>query len=112
VQDAAANVLKADKADSAAVVARTLQLHNLNALELATSLNAGFASQATPLKAVADRRTNSIIVTGPEDKVLDVMINVIGMESSRGRVVPANDSPPASSQPAAVDQPPASQPKQ
>ncbi len=102
VQEAATNILKIDTPDTTKTVARTLQLHNINAEELATSLNATFVHQEGSLKAVADRRTNSIVITGPEDKVLDAMVQDIGMEASHRRGTPL---PPPSAAPQPASQP-------
>ncbi|HVT82753.1 MAG TPA: secretin N-terminal domain-containing protein [Phycisphaerae bacterium] len=86
VQDAAAAIIKADKPDSSKIITKTVQLRGGNAEALAATLNSTFASQNTPVKAVADRRTNMLILTGPEDKVLDALVGVVGMEASRGTI--------------------------
>jgi hypothetical protein len=95
VQEAAEAILKVEKPANSKIIVKTMQLQNVNAEELAKSLNASAVAQSWTLKAVADRRTNSIIITGPEDQVLDSLLNVISMEGSRVRTLTEPATQPA-----------------
>jgi hypothetical protein len=91
VQRAVENLAKLDKPTEAPRVVRTLTLQHLSAETTADALNEVFSHEAAPMKAAADRRTNSLVVTGPEDRVLEVMVNVVSQEAKQGRLL----SPPA-----------------
>jgi hypothetical protein len=97
VQRAVETLAKLDKPTEGPLAARTMALQHLDAQTTADALNEVFSHDSTPMKAVADRRTNSIVVTGPEDRVLDVMVGLISQEAKQGRVLP----PPARASPAA-----------
>ena len=45
------------------------------------------------MKAVADRRTNSIVVTGPEDRVVEVMVGLVSQDAKKGRILPPRTAP-------------------
>jgi type II secretory pathway component GspD/PulD (secretin) len=83
VRDAADAVLKIDKPDDSKVMVRTIPLHSIDAIHTAETLNADFAREQVAMKAVADRRTNSIILTGPEDRVLEAETTLTGMDKAR-----------------------------
>lgn len=95
VQETAEAILKVEKPANSKVIVKTMQLQNVNAEELAKSINANAVAQSLSLKAVSDRRTNSIIITGPEDQVLDSLLNIIAMEGSRTRTLPEPATQPA-----------------
>jgi hypothetical protein len=95
VQRAVEAVAKLDKTMGGAIIARTLTLKYLDAQATADALNAGFSRDPAPMKAVVDARTNSIVITGPEELVMEVMVALIGQEAKRGPVVPRpNVEPP------------------
>jgi len=94
VQQAVERLAKIDKVGASPIVARTLPLVHLNAQMTADALNEGFAQDTAPLKAVVDLRTNSIIITGPEDRVMDLMVTLIGQDAKRGPVLPRPEHPP------------------
>ena len=88
VQRAVETLAKLDKPTEGPIVAHTLALQHLNAQTTADALNEVFSHDPAPMKAVADRRTNSIVVTGPEDRVLEVMVGLVSQEAKKGRVLP------------------------
>ena len=92
VQQAVETLAKLDKPPEGHLVARTVALQHLDAQSTADALNGVFAHDSSaPMKAVADRRTNSIVVTGPEDRVVEVMVGLVTQDAKQGRVLP----PPA-----------------
>lgn len=108
VQRAVETLAKLDKPTEATMVARTVTLQHLDAQSAADALNGAFAQDATPMKAVADRRTNSIVVTGPEDRVVEVMVALVSQDAKQGRVLPppGRTAPPIPIPPAAEPLPP------
>ena len=94
VQHAVDAVIKVDESATGQIIARTMELKHFSAEETADRLNRAFASDSAAMKAVADRRTDSIVITGPEDKVLSVMVDLIGMETTQGPMLP---KPPTTS---------------
>jgi hypothetical protein len=115
VQRAVEILAKLDGKTEQPLVARTLALQHLDAQSMAEALNEVFAHDPAPMKAVADRRTNSIVVTGPEDRVLEVMVGLVSQEAKRGRVLPARGTtvpsvPPLPTEPAAPAPVPAEKP--
>jgi len=105
VQRAVETVAKLDQPEGGKIIARTLALQHLNAQSTANTLNEGFASDPAPMKAVVDLRTNSIVITGPEDRVLEIMVSLVVQDAKRGSILPPRTMP-AITQPAL----PASQP--
>jgi hypothetical protein len=99
VQRAVETVVKLDKPVGGPIVARTLALQHLDAETTAHALNAGFAQGTAPMKAVVDLRTNSIVITGPEDRVLEIMVTLVVQDAKRGPILPPR-SIPAFTQPA------------
>jgi len=94
VQRALTEVVKLDDIPKVKTATKVVTLHNISAAESAFNLNAGFARDGLGLHAEADRRTNSVIITGPEDLVPQAVINLIGMDGYTGvRPVPA--APPS-----------------
>ncbi|HEY4329618.1 MAG TPA: hypothetical protein VGN88_07770, partial [Phycisphaerae bacterium] len=92
VQHAVDAVIKVDEPDTWKLVARMMTLKHFDAEETADRLNRSFATDPAPMKAVADKRTNSIVITGPEDRVMNVMVDLIGLETTQGPMLP---KPPA-----------------
>ena len=99
VQRAVETVAKLDKPVGGPVVARTLTLQHIDAESTANALNAGFARDAAPLKAVVDLRTNSIVISGPEDQVLEIMVTLVVQDAKRGPILRPRTMP-ALTQPA------------
>jgi hypothetical protein len=102
VQRAVETVAKLDKPVGGPIVARTLALQHLNAETTANSLNTLFTGDTAPLKAVVDRRTNSIIVTGPEERVVDIMVTLVGQDAKQGPILPPPPPVPAITPPGPV----------
>jgi len=94
-----------DQPDTAKIVARTLQLQHIDAQASADALNQGFAQGDAPMKAVVDKRTNSIVVTGPEDQVMQIMVTLIGEDAKHGPILPRPQLP--TTFPQLLPQPPA-----
>ncbi len=88
VQHAVEALAKLDQPTGSPIIARTLQLQHTDAQATAAALNDSFARDTAPLKATADSRTNSLILTGPEDRVLAIMVTLIGQDARRGPLLP------------------------
>jgi hypothetical protein len=95
VQRTVETLAKLDRAVEGPLVARTVALQHLDAQSTADALNNVFAHDPAPMKAVADRRTNSIVVTGPEDRVVEVMVGLVTQDAKQGRVLPPPRTLPA-----------------
>jgi hypothetical protein len=99
VQQAVEKVSKIDRFEEGPSVVRILTLKNLDAPALAISLNQSFARENSPVKAAADARTNSLILSGPENRVLDVMVPIVSQEARAaggiGQPPPPRLPPPA-----------------
>ena len=80
VKKAVTAVVGVDKPAESAVTMRMLTMKNGNAMAMAESLNQSFAPNSG-MRAVADRRTNTIVVTGPEAGVLNAMVRVIAVDA-------------------------------
>jgi type II secretory pathway component GspD/PulD (secretin) len=85
VQQAVEKVAKLDRLEGGPAVVRVLTLHNLDAQSLATALTQSFLRENTPVKVAADARSNSVVLSGPEDKVLEVMVGLVLQETRAGR---------------------------
>jgi hypothetical protein len=94
IQQAVEKVAKLDRLDGGPAVVRVLTLKNLDAQNLANALTQSFIRENTPVKVVADGRSNSIILSGPEDKVLEVMIGLVTQEARAGRTAPDRSPAP------------------
>jgi len=70
-----------DKPEDLTPAVRQLKLSHLDAVGAAATLNADFGrSGRSQLRAVADRRTNMVIISGPEDQVVDAMVTLVEMD--------------------------------
>jgi hypothetical protein len=121
VQRAVETLAKLDKPTEERIVARTAVLQHMEAQSAADALNEVFSRGTSPMKAVADRRTNSIVVTGPEDQVMEVMVGLVSQDAKEARVAsprgasgvpaPRPPQPPVpSTAPASPDTAPAGSP--
>ena len=101
VKKAVQAVVAVDRAVDDKPIARMITLRHLNATESANTLNQSFAP-GSGLTAVADRRTNSVIVTGPEPLVIQAMMTLGSMDISRTTQPSPGmpDTAPAATEPA------------
>jgi hypothetical protein len=84
VQRALTEVAKLDDIPTVKTATKVVTLRNISAVEGAFNLNAGFSRDGLGLHAEADRRTNSVIITGPDDLVPQAVTNLIGMDGYTG----------------------------
>jgi type II secretory pathway component GspD/PulD (secretin) len=95
VQQAVEKVAKLDHLEGGPAVVRVLTLHNLDAQNLATALTQSFIRENTPVKVAADVRSNSVILSGPEDKVVEIMVGLVLQETRANRGTPGVSPTPA-----------------
>ena len=103
VKEAATAVAAMDKPTDTTPAVRQLKLTHLDAEGAAARLNADFGNGRSQIRAVADRRTNMVIVSGPENQVIDAMVTLVEMDlgtkgafqggSSQGENSPSGGSP-------------------
>lgn len=79
VKQAVAAVAAMDKPTDTTPAVRQMKLTRLDAEAAAATINANYSAQGR-VRAVADKRTNTVIVSGPEDQVIDAMVALIGMD--------------------------------
>jgi hypothetical protein len=85
VQAAMVNVAKLDaEAKKPGPIAYTLALKRLSAVETAQRLNETFARETVQMKALAEPHTNALVITGPENRVMAVVVEILASEMARG----------------------------
>ncbi len=102
IKTAVAAVATLDKATDQTPSVKAMKLMHLDAVSTALTLNANFQQQGKEaMRAVADRRTNTIILSGPEDDVVSEMVTLISMDlAGKGGAAdkesePTTPAPPA-----------------
>lgn len=81
VKKAVQSVAAIDQVADETPAVRAMKLTHLDAVATALNLNADFQRQGKAgMRAVADRRTNTLIVSGPEDDVVSTMVTLLTMD--------------------------------